>query len=35
MPEDIVSSEQIDDWLTALGNEGVEIVDSEETARRC
>jgi RNA polymerase primary sigma factor len=28
MPEDIVSSEQIDDWLSRLGNEGIEIVDS-------
>ena len=28
MPEDIVSSDQIDDWLSALGDEGIEIVDS-------
>jgi RNA polymerase primary sigma factor len=28
MPEDIVSSDQIDDWLSALGEEGIEIVDS-------
>ena len=33
MPEEIVSSEQIDDWLTAITNEGVEIVDSEDTAK--
>src|SRR5262245_44159618 len=28
MPEDITSSDQIDDWLSALGDEGIEIVDS-------
>ena len=28
MPDDIVSSEQIDDWLSRLGSEGIEIVDS-------
>src|SRR6187397_1375018 len=28
MPDDIVSSDQIDDWLSALGEEGIEIVDS-------
>ena len=28
MPVDIVSSDQIDDWLSALGEEGIEIVDS-------
>jgi RNA polymerase primary sigma factor len=28
MPDDIVSSDQIDDWLSALGDEGIEIVDS-------
>ncbi len=27
MPEDIVSSDAIDDWLGALGDEGIEIVD--------
>jgi RNA polymerase primary sigma factor len=31
MPDDIVSSEQIDDWLTALGEEGIEIVDAESS----
>ena len=28
MPDDIVSSDQIDDWLSALGEQGIEIVDS-------
>src|SRR4051812_15625665 len=28
MPETIVSSDQIDDWLSTLGGEGIEIVDS-------
>ena len=28
MPETIVSSDQIDDWLSSLGDEGIEIVDS-------
>jgi RNA polymerase primary sigma factor len=28
MPDDITSSDQIDDWLSALGEEGIEIVDS-------
>ncbi len=28
MPEDIVSSDQIDDWLSSLGDEGIEVVDS-------
>ncbi|MSP61597.1 MAG: RNA polymerase sigma factor RpoD [Myxococcales bacterium] len=28
MPEDIVSSDAIDDWLGALGDEGIEIVDA-------
>ena len=27
MPDDIVSSDQIDDWLSALGDEGIEVVD--------
>jgi RNA polymerase primary sigma factor len=27
MPESIVSSDQIDDWLSTLGGEGIEIVD--------
>jgi RNA polymerase primary sigma factor len=28
MPENIVSSDQIDDWLSTLGGEGIEIVDA-------
>src|SRR5262245_15500066 len=28
MPEDIVSSDQIDDWLSSLGDEGIEVVDA-------
>src|SRR6185436_17985452 len=28
MPESIVSSDQIDDWLSSLGDEGIEVVDS-------
>src|SRR6266699_1444403 len=28
MPESIVSSDQIDDWLSTLGGEGIEIVDA-------
>jgi RNA polymerase primary sigma factor len=28
MPDDVISSEQIDSWLSALGDEGIEIVDS-------
>ncbi len=28
MPEEIVSSDAIDDWLGALGDEGIEIVDT-------
>src|SRR5438093_12651103 len=28
MPDEIVSSDQIDDWLSSLGDEGIEIVDS-------
>src|SRR5688572_19480691 len=33
MPEEIVSSDQIDDWLSALGDEGIEIVDSAASAK--
>src|SRR5437764_15297032 len=29
MPEEIVSSDQIDDWLSTLGDEGIEVVDSQ------
>jgi hypothetical protein len=28
MPEEIVSSDAIDDWLGALGDEGIEVVDA-------
>jgi len=28
MPDDVISSEQIDSWLSALGDEGIEIVDA-------
>jgi RNA polymerase primary sigma factor len=33
MPESIGSSDQIDDWLSTLGGEGIEIVDSASHAR--
>jgi RNA polymerase primary sigma factor len=33
MPETIVSSDQIDDWLSTLGGEGIEIVDSASQVR--
>jgi RNA polymerase primary sigma factor len=33
MPESIVSSDQIDDWLSTLGGEGIEIVDSSSQVR--
>ena len=32
MPEDIVSSDQIDDWLSTLGDEGIEVVDAGQQA---
>jgi RNA polymerase primary sigma factor len=28
MPEEIVSADQIDDWLSTLGDEGIEVIDS-------
>jgi RNA polymerase primary sigma factor len=28
MPEDVVSTDQIDSWLSALGDHGIEVVDS-------
>ncbi|HTJ47008.1 MAG TPA: RNA polymerase sigma factor RpoD [Kofleriaceae bacterium] len=34
MPEDVVSTDQIDSWLTALGDAGVEIVDGAGGPRR-
>ncbi len=33
MPETIVSSDQIDDWLSTLGGEGIEIVDSNNSVK--
>src|SRR3954454_13109656 len=33
MPETIVSSDQIDDWLSTLGGEGIEIVDSSNSVK--
>jgi RNA polymerase primary sigma factor len=33
MPESIVSSDQIDDWLSTLGGEGIEIVDSANAVK--
>ena len=32
MPENIVSSDQIDDWLSTLGDEGIEVVDAGTVA---
>src|SRR3954464_5995038 len=32
MPEEIVSSDQIDDWLSSLGDEGIEVVDAGQGA---
>ncbi|MCS6914030.1 MAG: RNA polymerase sigma factor RpoD [Myxococcales bacterium] len=28
LPDDVISSDQIDDWLSSLGDEGIEVVDS-------
>jgi len=28
MPDEVVSADQIDDWLSSLGDEGIEVVDS-------
>src|SRR5215471_21507475 len=33
MPESIVSSDQMDDWLSAFSGEGIEIVDSSSTLK--
>ncbi len=33
MPDDVISSDQIDEWLSALGEQGIEIVDSDTAAR--
>jgi len=34
MPDDVISSDQIDEWLSALGDQGIEIVDSDTAARQ-
>jgi RNA polymerase primary sigma factor len=34
MPEDVVSTEQIDGWLSALGDQGIEVVDGAGAGRR-
>jgi RNA polymerase primary sigma factor len=33
MPDDVVSSDQIDDWLSSLGDEGIEVVDSANSVK--
>jgi len=33
MPDDVVSSDQIDDWLSSLGDEGIEVVDSAHSVK--
>jgi RNA polymerase primary sigma factor len=33
MPEEVVSSDQIDDWLSTLGDEGIEVVDSANSVK--
>ncbi len=33
MPDSIVSSDQIDDWLSTLGGEGIEIVDASSQVK--
>src|SRR5579862_2984123 len=33
MPENIVSSDQMDDWLSAFSGEGIEIVDSSSKVK--
>ncbi len=33
MPDNIISSEEIDRWLSALSDEGIDIVDSADTAK--
>ncbi len=33
MPEDVVSTDQIDGWLSALGEHGIEVVDGSGTRR--
>ncbi len=34
MPEDVVSTEQIDAWLSVLGEHGIEVVDGSSTRRQ-
>ncbi len=34
MPESVVSSDQIDDWLSALGGEGIEIVENSAASMK-
>ncbi len=33
LPQEIVSSDQIDDWLSTLGDEGIEVVDATNSIR--
>ncbi|MBP6743112.1 MAG: RNA polymerase sigma factor RpoD [Deltaproteobacteria bacterium] len=33
MPDEVVSSDQIDDWLSTLGDEGIEVVDSANSVK--
>src|SRR5438132_3906064 len=33
MPDEVVSSDQIDDWLSTLGDEGIEVVDSTTSVK--
>ena len=33
MPEEVVASEQVDEWLTSIGDEGIEVVDSGSAVR--
>lgn len=33
MPEEVVASEQVDEWLTSIGDEGIEVVDSGTAVR--
>jgi RNA polymerase primary sigma factor len=33
MPDEVVSSDQIDDWLSTLGDEGIEVVDSAASVK--
>src|SRR5438132_9109042 len=33
MPDEVISSDQIDDWLSSLGDEGIEVVDSATSVK--